>query len=226
MHRHGGFAEFVKAPEKNIHIIPDELPFTMAVFAEPVAIGIQVCRRGGVSAGENVLVMGCGPIGLSIIEVARYCGARVFAADMLASRLEFAAGLGAQTIPAGTGLVEACSNSTQGEGFAAVIEATGNPKAMEQTTDLVAPGGKDRYCWPRRERTGVTFHGLDFTRKEMTVLGSRASVNCFPESLRLLTRGAIVYPHVARGFSLWDAPNVFAEMAAKPSHVHKALLLA
>lgn len=189
-------------------------------------MGFRSAEEGGVSAGENVLVMGCGPIGLSIIEVARYCGARVFAADMLASRLEFAAGLGAQTIPAGTGLVEACSNSTQGEGFAAVIEATGNPKAMEQTTDLVAPGGRIVIAGLVEKGTGVTFHGLDSTRKEMTVLGSRASVNCFPESLRLLTRGAIVYPHVARGFSLWDAPNVFAEMAAKPSHVHKALLLA
>jgi L-gulonate 5-dehydrogenase len=71
----------------------------------------------------------------------------------------------------------------------------------------------------------VTFPALDFTRKEMTVVGSRASANCFPESLSLLAGGAITFPRVATEFSLWDAPRVFAELAEKPGSVHKGVLV-
>ncbi|MES4793139.1 MAG: Zn-dependent alcohol dehydrogenase, partial [Chloroflexota bacterium] len=65
----------------------------------------------------------------------------------------------------------------------------------------------------------------DFTRKEMTVLGSRASVDCFPEALQLLASGAITYPRIATEFSLWDAPRVFADLAANPHMVHKGVLV-
>ena len=71
----------------------------------------------------------------------------------------------------------------------------------------------------------VQFPGLDFTRKEMTIVGSRASTQCFPEALSLLASGAIHYPKVASEFSLWDAPLVFAEMQAQPSRYHKGVLL-
>jgi threonine dehydrogenase-like Zn-dependent dehydrogenase len=59
----------------------------------------------------------------------------------------------------------------------------------------------------------------------MTVVGSRASVNCFPESLQLLASGAITYPQVATEFSLWDAPRVFADLAENPGMVHKGILV-
>jgi threonine dehydrogenase-like Zn-dependent dehydrogenase len=75
-----------------------------------------------------------------------------------------------------------------------------------------------------KQGTPVTFPALDFTRKEMTVVGSRASVNCFPESLSLLASGAITYPKVATEFSLWDAPDVFAQLAAEPDKIHKGVL--
>jgi len=70
----------------------------------------------------------------------------------------------------------------------------------------------------------LTLPALDLTRKEMTILGSRASVNCFPEALQLLASGAIRYPSVATDFSLWDAPGVFARLADDPAAVHKAVL--
>ena len=71
----------------------------------------------------------------------------------------------------------------------------------------------------------VSFPGLDFTRKEMTVVGSRASVNCFPESLDLIARGAIRYPEVASTFSLADAPRVFGMLAENHAALHKAVFL-
>jgi threonine dehydrogenase-like Zn-dependent dehydrogenase len=225
VHRAGGFAELVLAPAKNVHPIPPGLSLPFASFAEPVAIGVQACRRGEVAAGEYVLVIGCGPIGLALVEVAQARGARVVATDVMPSRLRTAASLGAETLPAGEGLLPAVMEQTDGEGAPVVIEATGNTKAMEQTVDLVAAGGRIVILGLARQGDKVSFPALDWTRKEMTVLGSRASVNCFPESLQLLADGKITYPRVASEFSMWDAPGVFARLAREPESVHKAVLV-
>ncbi len=225
VHRAGGFAEHVVAPAQNIHAIPQGLSLPFASFAEPVAIGVQACRRGEVSAGEYMLVVGCGPIGLALIEVARARGTRVVATDMLPSRLETARSLGAEVVPPGEDLLPTVLEQTNGEGAPVVVEATGNLRAMEQTVHLVAAGGRVVILGLAREGDMLAFPALDWTRKEMTVLGSRASVNCFPESLQLLADGKITYPRVASEFSLWESPDVFARLAEHPESVHKAVLV-
>lgn len=87
-------------------------------------------------------------------------------------------------------------------GLPVVMEATGNTRVMEQTVDLVAAGGRIVIVGLVPAGVGVTFPGLDYTRKEITVLGSRASVNCFPEALELLAGDTITYPNLATEFSL------------------------
>ncbi len=114
---------------------------------------------------------------------------------------------------------------TNGEGFPVVIEATGNPQAMESTVDLVAAGGRIVILGLLKQGVRVSFPGLDFTRKEMTIVGSRASVNCFPEALDLMASGQITYPKVATEFSMWDAPQVFADLAQNPALVQKGVLV-
>ncbi len=225
VHRPGGYAEHLTVPADHVYRIPDGLSMTWASFAEPVAIGVQACRRGQVQSGEYVLILGCGPIGLALIEVAKSRGARVVASDVIPSRLELAARLGAETLPADANLLPTVLEQTHGEGAPVVIEATGNVQAMEQTVDLVAAGGRIVIVGLVKRGVGVTFPGLDFTRKEMTLVGSRASVDCFPESLALLASGAITYPRVATEFDLWDAPQVFAKLAADPAAVHKGVLI-
>lgn len=225
VHLPGGYAERLTAPASHVHRVPEGLSATFASFAEPVAVGVQACRRGNVSAGEYTLVLGCGPIGLALIEVARARGARVMAADVLPARLETAERLGARVAMADEGLVQKVLEDTDGEGAPVVIEATGNPAAMEATPHLVAHGGRIVIVGLVKQGTPVTFPGLDFTRKELTILGSRASVDCFPESLELLANGSITYPRVASEFSLWEAPEVFQRIAEDPGSVHKAVLV-
>jgi L-gulonate 5-dehydrogenase len=221
----GGFAQFVLAPAKNIHRVPEGLSLRDASFAEPVAIGVQACRRGDVQSGEYVLILGCGPIGLALIEVAKARGAHVVATDVQPARLETAALLGAQTLLSDENLLTRVLEQTNGEGAPVVIEATGVPQVMEQTVDLVAAGGRIVIVGLVKKGIGVTFPGLDFTRKEMTVLGSRASVNCFPESLQLLASGAITYPKLATEISMWDAPQIFTELNENPAKLHKGVLV-
>jgi len=224
-HLPGGYAEHVLAPAANVHRVPAGLSPLAASFAEPVAIGVQACRRGAVAEGEYVVILGAGPIGLALVEVARARGARVAITDMLAARLETAAALGAEVLPAGEALLPAVLERTDGEGAPVVIEATGSPQAMESTVDLVAAGGRIVIVGLVKKGVGVTFPALDFTRKEMSVFGSRASANCFPEALDLLARGAITYPNAATSFDLWQAPEVFGRLAADPGAVHKGVFV-
>jgi L-gulonate 5-dehydrogenase len=224
VHRAGGFAEYVKAPAKNIHKVPDGLSLEYASFAEPVAIAVQACRRGEVGS-EYVLILGCGPIGLALIEVAKARGARVVAVDVLEDRLELAKELGAETLLSNDNLPATILEQTKGEGAPVVIEATGNLNVMESTVDLVAAGGRIVIVGLGKKGQTVSFPALDFTRKEMTILGSRTSVNCFPESLELLVSGKIHYPKVATNFSMWEAPELFKKLSDNPAMLHKALLL-
>jgi 2-desacetyl-2-hydroxyethyl bacteriochlorophyllide A dehydrogenase len=225
IHRAGGFAQFVLVPATSIHKVPAGLPLSAATFAEPVAIAVQNCRRGEVKAGEYVLILGCGPIGLALIEVVKARGARPVACDIVDARLEVARQLGAETLKADDQLLANVLAQTNGEAAPVVIEATGNVKAMESTVDLVAAGGRIVIVGLVKKGTMVQMPGLDFTRKEMTIVGSRASVNCFPESLQLLADGKITYPRLASEFSLWDAPKVFGDLAQNPAKVHKAVLV-
>src|SRR5262249_33939545 len=212
-------------PATHLHPVPAGLSAKWASFAEPLAIGVQACRRGQVQAGEYTLILGAGPIGLALVEVTKARAARPVVTDVVESRLAFTPTPGAETLKADASLLPSVLDQTNGEGAPVVIEATGNPKAMESTVDLVASGGRIVIVGLVKQGTTVAFPGLDFTRKEMTIVGSRASVNCFPEALQLFASGQIRYPNVATEFRLWDAPEVFAQLHAQPASVHKGVFV-
>ena len=225
VHRDGGFADYVIAPVDRLHALPAGLDPYRASFAEPVAIGVQACRRGAVTKDDSVLVLGAGPIGLAIVEVARAIGAAVYVTDVDTGRLATAAELGGTPLAAGDSLLDEVMRLTRGEGMPVVMEATGNAAVMESTAGLVAAGGRIVIVGLVAQGTPVAFPGLDLTRKEMTILGSRASVGCFPDSLDLIARGAIRYPEIGASFALAQAPAVFGRLIAPDHPLHKAVFL-
>jgi L-gulonate 5-dehydrogenase len=196
-----------------------------ASFAEPLTIAIHACRRANVQPGEYVLILGAGPIGLALLEVAKLRGARVAITDLNEERLAFARDLGAEPLKADERLRGAVGEQTRGDGADVVIEATGAVPAIESTLDLVAPGGRVVIVGLVKKGVPVSFAGLDFTRKEVTLLGSRNSTNCFPEALARLGSGALRYPNVATRIPLLEAPSIFARLHENPALLHKAVLM-
>jgi L-gulonate 5-dehydrogenase len=225
IHFDGGFADYLVSPVDRLHLIPDHLDFQSASFAEPVAIGVQAVRRADIAENEDVLVLGAGPIGLAIAEVARERGANVFVTDINAKRLNTVQSYGATPVPSGDDLVARILDLTDGDGMPVVIEATGNSKVVESTIDLVAAGGRIVIVGVVKQGIDVAIPGLDFTRKEVTILGSRASVDCFPESIELIATGRLKYPEIASGFTLDAGPDVFNRMSAGDDALHKAVFL-
>jgi L-gulonate 5-dehydrogenase len=225
VHRPGGYAEYVVAPATHLHIVPPNLSPLWAAFTEPVTIGIHACRRAGIVASEYVLVLGCGPIGLAIVEVALAKKSSVVAVDVNEQRLATARDLGAKVLIGGDDLLAKVMEQTEQEGSPVVIEATGNPAVIESTVNLVAPGGRIVIVGLTPRGVGVQFQGLDFTRKELTILGSRTEVDCFPDALELLASGRIKFPKAASEFSLWSAPEVFSKLSHSPGQIQKAVLV-
>jgi L-gulonate 5-dehydrogenase len=225
LHRPGGYADVVLAPERNVHVVPSGLSPVAASFAEPLTIGIHACRRANVQSGEYTLILGAGPIGLAILEVAKVRGARVVIADVNRARLDFAATLGAETLEADDRLPARVLEQTDAEGAPVVIEATGNPRAIDLTMELVASAGRIVIVGLVRKGVMISLPGLDFTRKEVNIFGSRNSVGCFPEAIELLASGKIRYPNVATEIPLWEAPSVFARLHENPALMHKGVLI-
>jgi L-gulonate 5-dehydrogenase len=223
VHRDGGFADLMVAPAANLHPVPPGLSLFEASFAEPVAIGVHGCNRGEVTAADTVLILGAGPIGLACAEVARERGARVVVADLNPDRLALARDLGIETRPGGDALLPAVLEMTNGEGMPVVMEATGAVAAIESAFDLVAAGGRIVVLGLVPQGQGVTVPGLDLTRKEVTLHGSRASTGCFPEALRLIAGGHVRYLRIATRLPLAAAVDTFARLTADPFALHKAI---
>jgi len=170
VHQDGGMAELLAVPPENL-VRVDGLSLDQAATVEFLAIGAHAVRRGAITAADRVLVVGAGPIGLGVALFASLSGAAVAILDREQERALAAAPLtGAVPLPADN-LDAALGTFTGGEGFDVVLDATGNPRAMEQGFDLVAHGG--RYVLVSVVKEPITFMDPDFHRREMTLLGSR-----------------------------------------------------
>jgi L-gulonate 5-dehydrogenase len=225
VHRMGGYADYLAVPATHIHVVPPKLDVTRAALAEPVTIALHACHRAQLKKGEEVLVIGCGPIGIFCIEVAREMGAKVYASDVNSKRLAIAEELGATTILSDDNMLKKIGALTRREGFPVVIEATGVPEVMSKTVDMVAAGGRIVIAGLVKKGVGVTFEGLDFTRKELTILGTRTEVKCFPEALQLLAKKKIRFAEMSTRIDMWQAPEIFEMLSTHPEKIHKGLLI-
>ena len=150
-----------------------DLTADLAALAEPVSIGLQAVSRAAVVAGDQVVVLGAGPIGQTAAMAAADRGARVLAVDRLANRLKIAAELGAEVTVNGSAqdVASAVQAWAGPDGPAVVIEATGLPALIRLGVDLVAHSGTVVIVGITTDE--VSLPVAEFTRKELNVLGSR-----------------------------------------------------
>ena len=90
VHEDGGMREFAILSEKQVHKVNPEIDWDEAVMAEPYTIGAQATLRGNVQAGQTVFIQGAGPIGITVLKMAKLRGATVIMSDFTNERLEFA----------------------------------------------------------------------------------------------------------------------------------------
>ncbi|ASA23492.1 zinc-binding alcohol dehydrogenase family protein [Paenibacillus donghaensis] len=191
VHIDGGMRERVSIPID--HLIKTEgLTLDQSAMLEPLAIGAHAVRRSGISAGDTALVIGAGPIGLGVMALARYAGAKVIAMDVNEERLAFCKSWAKSeyTLNALLRPKEQLAELTEGNLASVVIDATGNAKSMTDAFGLVAHGGSLVYVG--LVKSDITFSDPDFHSREMTLMGSRnATKEDFDRVLDAISSGYI-----------------------------------
>ncbi|CAM4414487.1 zinc-binding alcohol dehydrogenase family protein [Vibrio agarivorans] len=192
VHQDGGFSEFLAVYEDNLVKLPENVSASEGSLVECFAISAHAVRRAEVRQGNNVLVVGSGPIGLAAAAIAKAEGATVAVADVDAGRREHVeVNLGVPALnPLEDNYEAALKDAFNGRLPCTVLDATGNKGSMSRSVELIRHGGK------------IVFIGLyigdlvlddpTFHKKETTLLSSRnATRQDFEKVIELMAAGKI-----------------------------------
>jgi 2-desacetyl-2-hydroxyethyl bacteriochlorophyllide A dehydrogenase len=178
VHIDGGMREQIIVPAHKLHTSSSLLPEQLALV-ETLGIGCHGVDRAQLSPNENILVIGAGPIGLSVIQFAQVAGVNIAVLELNKKRLDFC-----RThfnITHGITDLENVERELRdtfgGDLPTAVFDATGNVNSMNGAFSYVANGG--RLILVGLVQDNITFHDPEFHRREMTLLSTR---NALPEN--------------------------------------------
>jgi 2-desacetyl-2-hydroxyethyl bacteriochlorophyllide A dehydrogenase len=226
VHVDGGMRERIVMPARKLHR-SEKLSLDELALVEPLGIGCHAVDRAKLAPGEWVLVIGAGPIGLSVIPFAMAAGARVVSMDISARRLEFCrASMGVRnTIDAGEGDPVAKLKKLTGDDLpTCVIDATGNAQSMARCFELAAPGG--RIVFVGLFQGDLTFNDANFHRRELTLLASRNSRPAdFDRIIAMVERGQIdTKPWITHRVGFDRLVEAFPQWLMPDSGVLKAMI--
>jgi 2-desacetyl-2-hydroxyethyl bacteriochlorophyllide A dehydrogenase len=221
----GAMAERFVAPARSLYAVPDGFPFRLASLVEPFSIGFQGVSRGEVTEADRVVILGAGPIGLTILCAAKERGAQVAMTDLINSRLQLAAQLGADfTVNSqNKGWQQTLRKWADGDGPSVVVEAVGQPATIEAAVDLVAAAGRVVIVGVTTKK--FSLRGVDMTKKELTLYGSRNNLGHYPEVIRYVAEHPdIVEAMVTHTFPFARAIDAFQLADQHPTECCKVVL--
>jgi len=183
--RDGCFAEYFTAPAWRTTVVPLGVDPKRAIFVEPLACALHFVDLSGLRPGQTLVVLGAGPAGVLTAYVAVLAGLNVLVSEPEHTRRDLAQSLGARAVHP-TQLASELTEATQGRGADAIVEVTGNPKAVAQALDLATRG-------TTLVLTGVSgdgrlqFDSNDVVLRELTIRGAVASRGHFSRAMKLVT---------------------------------------
>ena len=227
VHTDGGLRPYFLVPARKLHPTRS-LAWEQLALVETLAIGCHCVSRADPQPGENVLVIGAGPIGLSVIEFLKLASATIIVLDMNQQRLDFCRQtMGVQHVvklPGDGSEVQSLRDLTDGNLPTIVIDATGSNKSMSNALNYVAHTGKLVYV-------GITTDEISFRHpllhaREMTLMGSR---NALPEDftriIRLIEEQQInTGPWITHRTPFDSLPEVFPSFTKPETGVIKAIV--
>lgn len=224
----GGFAEYVNTGCRETLQLPDALNFESAALLEPLAVGIHAVRVADVKAGSRVMVIGAGPIGLTVALWARFFGAReVVVSELASTRADLAMKMGATAVirpDPGAGAEALLQQFSDVAGGApdVIFECVGAPGLLQQCIEMAPQRGKIIPVGVCEQPDNIMpFFGLV---KELQIQFAIAYTrDDFETCLAMLGEGRIdVAPMITDVVSLDELPAAFEALRA-PSHQCKVL---
>ncbi len=226
----GVFAEYVVIPASNAWIVGDGIHPDVASIMEPFGNGVHATF--GTSGGEDlatnpVAVIGCGPIGLFAVGIARAAGAfKVIAIEPNDDRRALAAKMGADILvdPKSQDPVATVLEATGGIGAEVVLEMSGNPTAIDQGTRMLARGGRMSLLGlPDRPVTLDLSDQVIFKEARIQGITGREMFRTWQQTTTLLSTGRVdVSPVITHRFKLEEFEEAFATAAS--GHAAKVIM--
>jgi len=177
----GGYAQYIAVPghivRHGIIPIPDEASFEEATFIEPVNCCLKAIQRAGIGAGERILVVGAGPVGLHFAQLLRHLDAVPIVSELMESRREKALELGAVAAldPREEGADGCLLDQTDGLGADAVILAVPSTSATDFAFKWVRKGGRILFFAEFAEEVSIALRPNFLYQNEVNLLGSYSS---------------------------------------------------
>lgn len=180
-HVDGGFQEYFRASQKQLHKFPEGITFEQAALIEPFTIGAQANWRGGVTKGDTVLIYGAGPIGLITLETAKSLGAVCLVSEISQARREMAGKFGADLVinPEKDDLRSKVAAFTDNMGPNVIFEAAGANSLFEQAVDLASAAGTVVAMNLMVSPASIAMAPI--VKKELNIVGTRLQNNKFQE---------------------------------------------
>ncbi|CAM4018852.1 zinc-binding alcohol dehydrogenase family protein [Lederbergia lenta] len=225
VHEDGGMREFAVLSERQVHKVDSEIDWNEAVMAEPYTIGAQATWRGNVQEGQTVFIQGAGPIGITVLKMAKLRGATVIISDFTNERLTFAKENGADyTInPSEVDVESKINEITNDEGANVVIDAVGLPQTFELSVNVASVAGN--VVLLGFNATPSSIAQMPITKKELTITGSRLQTNQFGKVVELINEKKLTHNGlVTHTFPLDKVKEAFAFIEENPQLVRKAVI--
>jgi (R,R)-butanediol dehydrogenase/meso-butanediol dehydrogenase/diacetyl reductase len=221
----GAFADFAIVQAVSAVRVPAGVDARTAALIEPLSVGLRIVETAGLRAGDDLVIIGAGPIGVAATIWARQHGvARIIVSDPVESRRQLALSLGATHVvdPTAVELKDEVV-AILGRRPGVVIEAAGRPGMLEYTVDMIAPQGT--FVLAGAHNSGEVFHRIPALMKELTVkFPNFTSRTGFEHTVRILERGdfdpSVLVTHVV---GLDGVDDVMRRLAA-PNDFGKVLI--
>jgi L-iditol 2-dehydrogenase len=184
----GAYAEFIRIParivERNTYEIPEGVSYQDAALVEPLACVVRGLEETGLRAGDDIAVIGLGPIGLMFVRLAKLYGARVIAIGRRKTQLQRAEAMGADELISTNSVekpVSAVRQLTAGRGVDIAIEAVGKPETWHWCVDMARRGGTVNFFGGCPSETKVS---LDTSLLHYSEITCKASFHHTPAYIR------------------------------------------
>jgi 2-desacetyl-2-hydroxyethyl bacteriochlorophyllide A dehydrogenase len=202
VHVDGGMQGFLGVPIELLHK-SEQLSLDQLALVETLGIGAHAVRRSLLKTGEEVLVVGGGPIGLAVSQFATAIGGKVTVVETNEWRRKFAHDMGLQVLA-----------TPEGQLADVILDATGNATVMSESLNNVAPGG--RLVFVGLTRDPVRIDDALLHRREVTIYASRNSCGQFPSIIRMLEENKInTEPWITDRIHLDEVPLRLKELSEK-----------
>ena len=224
--RHGAFAEFVSVPDRILHRLPPAMPFEHAALIEAVSVAVHAVKRAAPRPDDTVAVIGCGMIGLLIIQVLRHRGCkRTIAIEIDERRRALAARFGASATiqPASGSVAGEVRRLTDSRGADHVFEVVGHSGTVGDAVASVRRGGTVTLVGNLAPHVDLPLQAV--VTGELTLLGSCASSGEYPEAIDLVARGEIdVAPLISAVAPLAEGATWFSRLHTPNGGLMKVIL--